>query len=94
VDAFFCGNDQIARGVADALREAGVRVPDQVAIVGYDNWDVMAQACRPPLTTIDLNLVEIGRTAALRLLDAIAGNRAAGTQTVPARLVVRESSLG
>lgn len=93
-DAFFCGNDQIARGVADALRETGVRVPADVAIVGYDNWDVMAAACRPPLTTVDLNLVEIGRTAALRLLEAIAGDRAAGTHTVPARLVVRESSLG
>jgi len=71
-----------------------VQVPQDVAIVGYDNWEVMAEACRPPLTTVDLDLVEIGRIAALRLLDAIAGNRAAGTRTVPARLVVRESSLG
>lgn len=94
VDGFFCGNDQIARGVADALRESGIQVPQQVAVVGYDNWEVIAEACRPPLTTVDLDLVEIGRVAALRLLDAIAGNRAAGTQTVPARLVVRESSLG
>ncbi|ACU73850.1 transcriptional regulator, LacI family [Catenulispora acidiphila DSM 44928] len=93
-DGLFCGNDQIARGAADALRESGVRVPQDVAIVGYDNWEVMAEACRPPLTTVDLDMVEIGRVAALRLLDAIAGNRTAGTRTVPARLVVRESSLG
>jgi LacI family transcriptional regulator len=93
-DAVFCGNDQIARGVADALRESGLRVPQDVAVVGYDNWEVMAESARPPLTTVDLNLVEIGRVAALRLLDAIGGTAAGGTVTVDARLVVRESSVG
>jgi len=91
-DAFFCGNDQIARGVADALREKGLDVPGQAAIVGYDNWDVMALASRPPLTTIDTDLPEIGRRAALLLLDAIGSMSAPGLHTVPCRLVVREST--
>jgi LacI family transcriptional regulator len=91
-DAFFCGNDQIARGVADALRENGLDVPGQVAIVGYDNWDVMALASRPPLTTIDTDLSEIGRRAALLLLDAIGSKLAPGLHSVPCRLVVREST--
>ncbi|WP_406432660.1 LacI family transcriptional regulator [Streptomyces sp. NBC_00631] len=91
-DAFFCGNDQIARGVADALRENGVDVPGRVALVGYDNWDVMALASRPPLTTIDTDLAEIGRQAALRLLDAIADKPEPGRHIVPCRLVVREST--
>lgn len=92
-DAFFCGNDQIARGVADALRERGIRVPEDVAIVGYDNWDAMALAARPPLTTVDMDLGEIGRIAALRLLAAIdAGAPQAGVETVPTRLIVRESA--
>ena len=93
-DAVFCGNDLIARGVADALRESGVRVPQDVAVVGYDNWEVMAESARPPLTTVDLDLVEIGRVAALRLLDAIGGAASGGTVVVDARLVVRESSVG
>ncbi|MYS24901.1 transcriptional regulator, LacI family [Streptomyces sp. DvalAA-14] len=91
-DAVFCGNDQIARGVADTLREEGRHVPDDVAVIGYDNWDIMALASRPPLTTIDMNLSEIGRIAALRLLDAIDGAGAGGVQTVPCRLVMRESA--
>jgi LacI family transcriptional regulator len=91
-DGFFCGNDQIARGVADTLREEGHRVPDDVAVVGYDNWDTMALASRPPLTTIDMNLGEIGRVAALRLLEAIDGTPTTGVQTVPCKLVMRESS--
>ncbi|HEX4704286.1 MAG TPA: LacI family DNA-binding transcriptional regulator [Pseudonocardiaceae bacterium] len=93
MDAFFCGNDQIARGVADTLRERGVRVPDDIAIVGYDNWDTMALAARPPLTTIDMDLGEIGRIAALRLLAQIdATTPEAGLATVPCRLIVRESA--
>jgi len=91
-DAVFCGNDQIARGVTDTLREEGHRVPDDIAVVGYDNWDSMALASRPPLTTIDMNLNEIGRIAALRLLDAIDGRPVGGIETVPCRLVVRESA--
>ncbi|WP_316959628.1 LacI family DNA-binding transcriptional regulator [Streptomyces sp. TRM68367] len=91
-DAFFCGNDQIARGVADALRERGVNVPGDIAVVGYDNWDTMALASRPPLTTIDMNLAEIGRIAALRLLEAIDSDTTPGVHTVPCRLVVREST--
>ena len=92
-DAFFCGNDQIARGVADTLRERGVRVPDDIAIVGYDNWDTMALGSRPPLTTIDMNLGEIGRIAALRLLAAIdADAPEPGVTTVPCRLIMRESA--
>ncbi|MFF2382458.1 LacI family DNA-binding transcriptional regulator [Streptomyces sp. NPDC058108] len=91
-DAFFCGNDQIARGVADTLREEGRRVPQDIAVVGYDNWDTMALASRPPLTTIDMNLTEIGRLAALRLLEAIDGGAVGGVRTVPCRLILRESS--
>ena len=95
-DAVFCGNDQIARGLADALRERTIRVPDDIAIVGYDNWDTMTLASRPPLTTVDMNLGEVGRVAALRLIDAIEANdrgaRQAGTVTIPCRLIVRESA--
>ncbi|WP_307795015.1 LacI family DNA-binding transcriptional regulator [Actinacidiphila acididurans] len=91
-DAFFCANDQIARGVTDTLREEGRRVPDDIAVIGYDNWDVMALAARPPLTTVDMNLNEIGRIAALRLLDAIDGRTVGGVRTVACRLVVRESA--
>lgn len=91
-DAFFCGNDQIARGVTDTLREDGRIVPDDIAVIGYDNWDTMALASRPPLTTIDMNLTEIGRIAALRLLDAIGGGAPSGVQTVPCKVIVRESA--
>ena len=92
VDAVFCGSDQIARGVADTLRAAGRAIPDDVALVGYDNWEPMALGAQPPLTSIDMCLEEVGRVAAGLLLAAIAGEPACGTRTVPCRLVVRRSS--
>ncbi len=92
LDAIFCGNDQIARGVADAAREAGRRVPEDIALVGFDNWEVMAAACRPPLTTVDMNLRELGRVAGEKLLDAIDGRPSTGLQLLPCSLVLRESS--
>ncbi|WP_222853300.1 LacI family DNA-binding transcriptional regulator [Fodinicola acaciae] len=92
VDAVFCGSDQIARGVADHLRENGRRVPDDIALAGFDNWDVMATACRPPLTTVDRHLHDLGRVAAENLLNKIAGEDVAGVRKIPCGLVVREST--
>src|SRR5579875_3185551 len=92
LDAIFCGNDQIARGVADAAREAGRRVPEDIALVGFDNWEVIAAACRPPLTTVDMNLRELGRVAGEKLLAAIDGHPSTGLQLLPCSLVLRESS--
>jgi LacI family transcriptional regulator len=92
-DAVFCGSDQIARGVADALREAGRRVPEDVAIVGFDNWEVMAEACRPPLTTVDPNLTEIGQLAARKLLQAIDAQPIEERRVrQPCDLVIRQST--
>jgi LacI family transcriptional regulator len=92
VDAIFCGSDQIARGVADALRASGRRVPDDVALVGFDNWDVMALGCQPPLTSVDMELEKLGRTAADLLLAAIGGQPSPGRHTNPCRLVIRDST--
>ncbi len=91
-DAVFCGSDQIARGVVDALRAQGRRVPEDVAVVGFDNWDVIARACEPPLTTVDMNLSGIGRRAAELLLAAIEGKVEPGPHLVPCELVVRDST--
>jgi LacI family transcriptional regulator len=88
----FCGSDQIARGVADALRAAGRRVPEDVALVGFDNWDVMALAAQPPLTTVDMDLEGLGRAAAELLMAAINGNPAPGRHLRPCRLIARGST--
>jgi LacI family transcriptional regulator len=92
VDAVFCGSDQVARGAMDALRERGVRVPDDVAVMGFDNWEVVAADTRPPLTSVDMNLEEIGRSAARALFAALEGSPRSGVESLPCRLVLRAST--
>jgi LacI family transcriptional regulator len=92
VDAIFCGSDQIASGAAEALRELGRSVPDDVALVGYDNWEVFATECRPPLTTVDLNLEQLGASAVQHLFAVLDGEQHSGVVRQPGRLVVREST--
>jgi LacI family transcriptional regulator len=92
IDAIFCGNDQIAVGVVETLLDHGRRVPDDVAVVGYDNWEVLAAECRPPLTTVDLNLEQLGATAVEHLFAALDGRQSAGVIRQPCRLVVRDST--
>jgi LacI family transcriptional regulator len=90
-DALFCGNDQIARGAIDALREMGIAAPADVAVVGFDNWDVMTEATSPPLTSIDMNLEALGFEAGSALLEMITKGRFAGVRRLPCSLVVRGS---
>ena len=92
VEAIFCGSDQIARGVSDTLRLIGCRVPEDIALVGYDNWSPMVTGADPPLTSVDMCLEEIGRVAAEHLLLAINGEPTHGAHTVPCRLVTRDST--
>lgn len=98
VDAIFCGNDLIARGVLDALRECGRRVPHDVAVIGFDNWDAVAPDARPPLTSVDMNLRALGAQAGTRLLAMIAAPDGVLTEgsviRLPCSLVVRQSCGG
>ncbi|WP_275002750.1 LacI family DNA-binding transcriptional regulator [Promicromonospora iranensis] len=94
VDAIVFASDQLARGGCDRLRERGLRVPDDVAVTGYDDWDVMSLASRPPLTTVDMQLERLGQRAAELLIAAIEGEPARGVERLAPRLVVRASTLG
>ncbi len=91
-DAVFCGSDQIAAGFVEAARELGRRVPDDLAVVGYDNWEVLAAETRPPLTTVDPDLERLGRTAAQHLFAAIDGKATPGVHKMACRLVIRDST--
>ena len=94
VDGIVCGSDQIARGVLDAIRDRGLDVPRDISVIGYDNWEVLTTNSRPELTSIDANLQKLGRTAALRLFDAIEGEDiGSGTHHLPVRLVIRGSTI-
>ncbi|TDT97483.1 LacI family transcriptional regulator [Streptomyces sp. 846.5] len=93
VDAILCGSDQLAAGVAEAVRASGRRIPDDVAITGYDNWPVFALESDPPLTTVDMNLQTLGAAAVRDLFGMIDGKPVGdGVRLHPCTLVVRGST--
>jgi LacI family transcriptional regulator len=92
VDAVFASSDMTALGVLQALQEAGRRVPDDVAVVGFDDLPA-AQTAVPPLTTIRQPIQQKGFEAARLLLDRLADNVAGPRQILlPTQLVIRQSS--
>jgi len=93
-DGLFFTNDLAAVLCMHSLQEAGVRIPEDIAIVGFNN-DPLGRLVTPALTTIDYPGLEIGRTAARSLLYHLSGSHAAECRTavVPAELIVRNSSL-
>jgi LacI family transcriptional regulator len=91
-DALFCDNDQLARGAGEALRERGIAIPRDVAIVGFDNWDVMTLGARPQLSSIDMNLKTLGHEAGAALLALMSGEKLEGVRRLPCSLVIRASS--
>jgi LacI family transcriptional regulator len=69
----------------------GIKTPDDVAIVGFDNWSVMTEAANPPLTSVDMNLGALGDEAGAALIEMMAGRALSGVRRLPCSLVVRES---
>lgn len=93
LDGVFCFNDPVAIGALKALREAGRRVPQDVAIIGAGNINY-GEALAVPLTSIDQAPNEIGAAAGKLLLDQIESRHSPRSRRiiVPHRLVIRESS--
>jgi len=96
IDAVFCANDPSAIGAMKAVWEAGLRVPDDIAIVGAGDV-IYGELLKVPLTTVSWSRVELGREAAELLLHAAERNgngNEARRVIIPPHLVIRESCGG
>jgi len=93
VTAIIAGNDHIAQGVYDALRDRGVKVGEQISVAGF-NDTLEAVVLHPTLTTVRVHSEQIGRQLAELLLRQIEGRSPVlETVTIPARLIKRDSCL-
>ncbi|MFE3655503.1 LacI family DNA-binding transcriptional regulator [Streptomyces sp. NPDC059165] len=93
LDAVFAASDVVAAGARQVLREAGRRIPDDVALVGFDD-SAVARHMDPALTSVRQPIEEMGRTMAGLLLQEITGADAPDRPKIvlPTQLVVRDSS--
>lgn len=90
--AVFAGNDLQALGVFEAAREAGLRVPDDLSVVGFDDL-AFVRWVSPPLTTVRQPLMQMGATAADLVMQLTNGSRLAHERVeLPTSLVVRQST--
>ena len=91
-DGVFCQSDDIAIGVCRAILRAGLRIPEDIAVVGFDNYDYAALVT-PTLTTIDQPLEEIGSVSYTQLMKLAAREGVAERSTLlHARLIRRQSA--
>lgn len=91
IDGVFAANDQMAAGAYSVLKEHGLRIPEDVALVGFDD-DYYATSLDPALTTIHHPVALLGAKMAEVLLDLIEGRPAEHVTRLPTSLVVRESA--
>ena len=90
MDAIFAGADEAATGVIAALQCAGKRVPEDIAVVGFDDVH-LADHLMPPLTTVRAPVEQAGREAIRQLVRLIRTGRADPLVLLPTELVVRRS---
>ncbi len=92
LDALFCYNDLVAVGVLQACAELGLHVPDDIAVVGFDDIP-LASLVTPPLTTCRVARYELGRLALIALMDQMRGcTSGCSNMVLSAELVVRASA--
>ncbi|MGI5213159.1 LacI family DNA-binding transcriptional regulator [Plantactinospora sp. CA-290183] len=91
LDAVFVASDLMAHGALRTLREAGRRVPDDVAVIGFDDIE-MASYTDPPLTTVRQPIQDLGRTMTRQLLRLAAGEEIDRAVVLPTELVLRVSA--
>ncbi len=89
-DAVFTGSDTSAVGVIDALAEKGLRIPDDISVVGFDNLELSA-FLTPPLTTINAPTECVGKTAARHLFKLLAGQEVEPVTLLATEIVIRRS---
>ena len=89
-DAIFTGDDESAIGVLLTLRQAGIDVPESIAVVGFDD-SIFASTLIPPLTTVHAPTEQVGKLAVRQLVRVIQGDPVEPRLVLPTELVVRQS---
>ncbi len=92
-DAIFAVNDPVAIGAFQRIKEAGIKIPDEIGIVGFSN-NKITSLVDPPLTTVDQPAFEMGKTAAEILIEKIENKKKSAPKTIilDAKLIIRKST--
>ncbi|NLC95261.1 MAG: LacI family transcriptional regulator [Bacilli bacterium] len=89
-DFLFCANDEMAIGVLDSFRELNIKVPDDIAIAGFDNIE-LSMYCTPKLTTVAIDHIKWGEELAQALVDILVNNATTINVNTKGKIIYRES---
>ncbi len=93
IDGLFCMNDLVAIGAIRAIKEKGLRIPDDIAVIGFDDDQELCEILSPSLSSVHQPVVEMGEVAARLLFELIRKEIKIKRYIFTPRLVIRESSL-
>jgi len=88
--AIFATDDIKAIGAYKAILELGLKIPDDISLIGHNNYDI-SQITTPPLTTIDVPILELGRVATQKLIDVIEGETPPVRTILETKFIIRDS---
>ena len=88
-EAIICGNDDMAHGLMDVFKKAGIKIPEDVKIAGFDNGE-RSQLDRPSLTTVDKNQKDVGYKSILEIMELLNG-KDIENYSLPCQMKYRES---
>lgn len=88
--AIFATDDIKAIGAYKAILELGLKIPENISLIGHNNYDI-SEITTPPLTTIDVPIPELGRVATKKLIDIIEGKSPPIRTILDTRFIIRES---
>lgn len=92
IDAIFCASDMMATGVYEAARELGLRIPEDLSVIGFDGVP-LSKYIQPPLTTVKQDFVKMAYKSAELLRNIVYQHQQSTTIIVEAELIIRESTI-
>jgi LacI family transcriptional regulator len=91
-DLMYCANDEMAIGVINYLNEVGIKIPEEMKVIGFDNID-LGRYVNPSLSTIDVNRAEWSKNLAISIVDAIEGRPEDIRKYIPKYKIIRRDSF-
>ena len=92
--AICCGNDRMAMNLYKLFNQLGISIPEDISVIGFDNYIMISELLEPRLTTVELPYTEIGKRGGEKLLNFIQGDEEESEdllETIPGEVIWRNS---
>ena len=89
-NVYVCSDDSIALGALRAINELGLKIPEEIGLIGFNN-DHTSEYTFPPLTSVDTNSTFIGEQALSSMIEILQGRTVSIKKIIPTKIIIRET---